>query len=195
MRSERARTAILTGALLAFACGGCDLFSTREPEPPSDTNCFPLPPTRPSAVLANLQSAVAQKCVDTYAACFGGGGRFVFLPSSEAREQYGALMDDWGTAEEQAWFRNLVARGLPNGFSTLILTPRDSVIASDSVVYNFDYTFRFEHTLAGFPAAARGNLQFTLTPDAGNNWSITRWADFKTTDDITWSLFKGKFSN
>jgi len=188
-----------SSVMLMTALPGCGLFETRDPESPSSSNCFSQPPTRPGIVLENLQNAIAQKCVDNYAACFANPSNsdamFVFVPSAEARDQYGAVMADWSSSDEQAYFRNLVARGVANGFASLFLVPRDSVITQDSVQYNFDYTFTFEHHEAGFPITARGNLQFTLSPNASNFWSIQRWADFKSGDDITWSLFKGRFSN
>ncbi len=196
MTSHRKWTVLLPAlALLSLSCG---LFETREPEQPSQSNCFSQPPTRPLIVITNLENAVIQKCVDTYAACFsptGSAHPYVFVPSPEGHEQYAAVFNDWTAGDEQAYFRNLVARSVTNGFSNLFLVPRDSVITADSVVYNFDYTLTFEHTEPGFPSAARGNLQFTLVPDANNFWAISRWADFKTTTDITWSLFKGKFGN
>ncbi len=185
--------------IFTFTCSSCGLFDTRDPEPPSASNCFSAPQTERGVVLVNLQTAIAQKCVDTYTACFSGSTTgsqaFVFVPSAEAREQYGAALSDWTPADEEAYFRNLVAKGITNGFANLLIVPLDSVITADSAVYNCDYTFVFEHTEQGFPVAARGNLQFTLAPDGNNIWKIYRWTDFKTTNDITWSLFKGKFSN
>lgn len=192
------RYAVLTLAT-ALATQGCGLFDTRDPEPPSSSNCFSTPPTQPGIVIENLQNAITQKCVDNYAACFANASNsdlpFVFVASAEAREQYGAVMNDWNAADEQAYFRNLVAKGVVNGFASLFLVPRDSVITQDSVLYNFDYTFTLEHIEAGFPITARGNLQFTLSSNSSNFWSIHRWTDFKSGDDITWSLFKGRFSN
>ncbi len=184
---------------LTLAVAGCGLFETREPEPPSQSNCFSEPATRPGVVIVNLVNAVAQKCVDNYAACFSnaadGSQAFMFVPSAEARDQYGSVLLNWTAADEQAYFRNLVAKSVTNGFSGLTLTPRDSIITPDSVLYTYDYSFTFEHTEPGFPMVARGNLRFTLAPNASNVWSIFRWVDLKTTGDITWSLFKGKFSS
>jgi hypothetical protein len=182
-----------------MAYPGCGLFDTRDPEPPSESNCFSVPQTRPGIVILNLQTAVSQKCVDTYASCFSAGSAsqqpLVFLPSAEAREQYAAALDGWTATDEQAYFRNLVARGVVNGFAGLLLVARDSVISPDSVVYSYDYTFTFQHTESGFPSTARGNMQVSLSPDASNVWRIYRWVDLKTTDQITWSVFKGRFSN
>lgn len=189
---------VLVG-VASIAVGACGLFDTRAPESPSESNCFSVPQTRPGVVITNLQTAVAQKCVDTYADCFAGGGAgqrtLVFVPSAEAREQYAAVLTGWTPADEQAYFRNLVARGVVNGFAGVQLSARDSVISPDSVVYSFDYTLTFQHTEAGFPITARGNMQLSLAPDANNIWRVYRWVDLKTTDDVTWSVFKGRFSN
>ncbi|MFN0156857.1 MAG: hypothetical protein ACKVRP_02155 [Bacteroidota bacterium] len=201
-RNSIAQARKLSVASVVFACAGlsaCGLFDTREPEPPNASNCFSAPQTERGIVLTNLQNAVAQKCADTYTACFAtltsGVQAFVFVPSAEAREQYGAALSDWTPTDEDAYFRNLISKSVTNGFASLVLVPLDSVITADSAVFNFDYTFIFEHTEPGFPSVARGNLQYTLAPDANNIWRIHRWTDFKTTDEITWSLFKGKFSN
>ncbi len=118
-----------------------------------------------------------------------------FIPSAEASAQYPGLLANWTIAEELSYFQNMVAKSPPNGFSSLLLTQKSQVITADSVVYNYDYTLTFEHTESGFPTVARGNLQFTVSTDDNNFWTISRWSDFKTTNDITWSVFKGRFSN
>jgi hypothetical protein len=195
VRNIRIPVAALAGLLLT----GCGLFDTRDPEPPSESNCFAVPQTRPAIVMQNLQTAVAQKCVDTYTGTISGGSAgqppLVFVPSAEAREQYAGVLTSWTPEDETAYFRNLAARGTVNGFSSLVLVPRDSIVTPDSVVYSFDYIFTFQHTEPGFPITARGNMQLSLAPDAGDIWRIYRWVDLKTTDDVTWSVFKGRFSN
>jgi hypothetical protein len=70
-----------------------------------------------------------------------------------------------------------------------------ATVTGDSAVYTYDYTLTFEHTDASFPTVAIGNLQFVLGLDNNNAWVIYRWNDYKTTSDVTWSHFKGKFSN
>ena len=117
------------------------------------------------------------------------------IPSTEASAQYPGLLTQWTTAEELSYFQNMIAKSPPNGFSSLSLTQRSSVVTPDTVLYEYDYVLTFEHTEPGFPTTARGNLQFSLGTDNSNFWSIYRWSDFKTTNDITWSLMKGKFSN
>ncbi len=184
--------------IVALLLSSCDIFSTREPEQPSQSNCFGQPPTRPLITVNNLESAIVQKCPDNYGSVFSpsaGARPFVFVPSTEGQEQYAAVFGSWSAEDELSYFRNLVAKARTNGFSSLFLAPTDSLITADSVVYSFDYTLTFEHTEPGFPYTARGNMQLTLAPDATNFWMLVRWSDFKTTADITWSLFKGKFGN
>lgn len=189
-------SAVLLFGLLAPGCG---LFETRDPAPPSESNCVSIPATRPGIVLSNLQNAVGQKCVDMYAACFSqpGSGQppLQFVPSAEAREQYAGVLDEWDAADEQAYFRNLVARSVVNGLAQLQLVPRDSIVTPDTVLYSLDYRLTFQHTDAGFPVTAAGTMRVTLAPDGGTIWRIFRWVDFQTTGEASWSLFKGRFSN
>jgi len=199
-----AKTSLVSGTIcgilaVALLLSGCSLFEPRDPENPDTSRLDFVPPTEPSIVIENLQNAIDQKSVANYTACFAeagtGGQTFVFIPSAEASAQYGPALSSWGTAQEQAYFQNLVARSAYSAFANLQLAKKSQLVTADSVIYSYDYVFTFEHSETGFPKTARGNLQFALAPDAGNRWSIYRWIDFKTGDDITWSMFKGKFSN
>jgi hypothetical protein len=189
------RTLLAAGLFLA----GCSLFAPRDPEDPESLRLNFVPPTEPSIVIDNLQNAIDQKSVANYTACFADAGTgeqvFMFVPSADASAQYGPAFISWGTAQEQAYFQNLIARSTSGALSALQLVQKSQLVTADSVVYSYDYTFIFEHGETGFPTTARGNLQFALAADAGNRWSIYRWMDFKTGSDITWSMFKGKFSN
>ncbi len=190
---------VLLVLCLPAACGSCGIFETRTPQEPSQSSLNYSPPTDPTIVISNLESAIDDKNVANYISCFSDaaktGRAFTFTPSADAVAQYPSILNSWTYGEEQAYFQNLVSRSPTTAFSSLVLTLKSSVITSDSVVYNYDYTFTFDHTDPGFPKTARGNLQFTIVPDNTNFWSICTWSDFKTTSDITWSYFKGRFSN
>ena len=185
------------GGLLCLP--GCGLFEPRTPEDPTQQSLNLRPPTDPTIVIANLQSAIDQKNVANYMSCFPdplkSSRQFIFTPSADASALYAGVLTAWNRDEEQAYFQNLIARSAPTAFSSLLLTLQSSTVTPDSVVYNYDYTFTFEHSDPGFPKSARGNLQFTLGTDNNNFWMIYRWIDIKTTNDATWSLFKGKFAN
>ena len=197
MRSRQIRRVGVS--LFLILATGCGLFGPRDAEPPNQSSLDYTPPTDPAIVIANLQSAVNQKNVANYMNCLADPLRsrrmFTFVPSAEASAQYASALIDWSIAQEQSYFQNLIAKSSPTAYTNLFLTRKDSIVTADSVVYSYDYTFTFEHNEPGFPRIARGNLQFALAPDASNFWSIYRWMDFKTGSDITWSMFKGKFSN
>lgn len=190
---------LLLAAALAQAAGGCGLFEPRTPEAPTQSSQTFLPATDPLTVISNLQSAIEQKSVPNYVQCLAdplaGVHIFLFVPSSEGTAQYGSLFRAWSTADEQAYFQNLTTRTTPTSISKLDLTAKSTSLAADSALLEYDYTLTFENTAAGFPSRASGDLQFALQRSSSNIWTIYRWTDFKTTTDITWSLFKGKFSN
>ncbi len=183
-------------SLLAASCG---LFEPRDPEDPSQSSLNFKPPTDPSIVISNLQSAIEQKNAANYISCFGdetkGQAPFVFIPSPEAAALYAAVLDNWTLDDEQSYFLNLIARGGTQAFASLSLTAKGSTVSADSVVYGYDYILVFEHSETGFPKTARGTLQFTLRVTQSNIWTIQRWMDFSTTGEVSWSHFKGKFSN
>lgn len=184
---------------LLFALGlvGCGLFEPRDPEPPAQTSLTYQPATVPSIVISNLKSAIAQKNVENYVRNFSdpavSGRQFVFVPSAAASSMYPNVRE-WIYTDEREYFQNLVAKA--NGFSSLSLVSKDSLIGSSEASYNFDYVLMFQHTdAATFPTTASGTLQFVLAPDASNIWSIYQWTDFSASPDVTWSAFKGKFGN
>jgi hypothetical protein len=195
----RGAALLIIAAGFAALAGGCGLFEPRSPEAPSQSSQTFLPATDPLIVITNLQSAVEQKSVPNYMACLAdplsGGRAFLFVPSSEGITQYSSLFRSWTPVEEQAYFQNLTTRTTSTSASRLDLTEKTRSLASDSAFLEYDYTLTFENTVAGFPSRASGSLQFSLQRSSSNIWTIYRWTDFKTTTDITWSLFKGKFSN
>ena len=194
----KAGAALLLLGVTPALCG-CGLFDPRNPEPPTRSSQTFLPATDPLIVISNLQSAIEQKSVPNYTQCLAdplaGAHTFLFVPSSEGAALYSSVFRTWGTAEEQSYFQNLTTRTTSTSISKLDLTEKTRSLAADSAYFEYDYTLTFENTVTGFPSRASGNLQFALQRSSSNIWTIYRWTDFKTTSDITWSLFKGKFSN
>lgn len=178
----------------------CNLFETREAEPPAQSGFQYLPRTFPANVIFNLQNAISQKDIAGYIGCFTDSTRshtnFSFVPSADAADIYSTVLRNWSYQQEQSYFQNLVAkRKQPQSYSNLTLIAQDSIAnGNESMTYSFDYTLTFEHTEPNFTQTARGGLQFIVVND-NSQWSISRWVDLKTTNDLTWSSFKGKFSN
>ena len=190
---------LIAGWLMLGA--GCNLFEPRDPEPPTQTSDSFIPPTDPDVVIENLQNAIAQKNSVNYVRCFADPSRtarpFQFSPSPDAGSRYASVFANWTVDQEKVYFQNLVARasGKVNAYSNLLLTHRVVTLTADSAIQSYDYTLTFEHSDPSFPTVATGNLQFVLGLDNNNAWVIYRWSDFKTTGDVQWSHFKGKFSN
>jgi hypothetical protein len=179
---------------------GCGLFEPRPPEDPSQGGVTYPPATDWPIVIANMQRSIDQKSVLNYVQCFAdpmvGPKPFVFIPSAEGTALYAPVFQSWSKAEEEAYFRNLTAQTTSTSLSGLALVEKNRFPFGDSLVIDYDYTLTFEHTAAGFPTRASGNLQFALQRNAATNiWTIYRWVDNKTTNEASWSLFKGKFSN
>lgn len=186
--------------LSALLVSGCSVFEPREPEQPSQSSSGYLPPTSAQVVVINLQNSIELKNVQNYINCFADPSRsersFTFVPSADAAVLFPSVLSSWTYAQERDYMTNLISKAVPNGFSGLLLTLTGSSISADSEVYSYDYLLTFQHTEAGFPSTARGSLQFAIGVDnITQQWSIYRWIDLKTTTDITWSSFKGRFSN
>ena len=188
----------MAGAML-LVTAGCGLFEPRTPEAPTESGGQFPPATDPRVTITNLQTSIDLKSVQNYVQCLSNpstdGRTFSFTPSSEGSAQYASVFRSWSAAEEQAYFQNLSVRTTPTSKSSLTLNEKSFFLSADSALAEYDYTFTFEHTDPSFPKVASGNLQFALIRNGSNIWTISRWSDFKTTNDPTWSLFKGKFSN
>jgi hypothetical protein len=187
-------------AALVLVAWGCGLFEPRSAQDPSSPSLDYRPAPDAATVISNLQSAISQQSETNYIRCFADPATtprpFVFDAAADGLAQYGSLFTAWSRTDELAYFRNLAARTGPTGTSDLQLTEKSPpAVSADSTVYYYDYILRFDHNDPTFPKIGRGTLQFTLGADNNGQWMIYRWIDVKSTNDITWSVFKGKFSN
>lgn len=190
---------ILWTVPLTFFAFSCNLFETRDPEPPSQSATEFLPPTLPRDVITNLKSAIAQKSPENYVRSFADtsstGEEFRFIPSSTGNTSFPGVFIDWSRANEDAHFRDLLSHKLSqNSFSNLSTVGDSYIPQGDSTVYTATYTLTFDHNVPPFPYFARGRLQFMLKRDRNGFWVITEWTDSQEIDTvITWTHFKGKF--
>jgi hypothetical protein len=193
-----ARRALLLVPLL-LAGVSCSLFDTREPEPPSQAGSDFTPPNLPSDVIANLKNAIAQKNALNYMRSFADtttiDESFRFIPSATARTAYPGVFDDWGRDKEDAHIKDLIShRPTLTSYSNLITTGDQYIPQGDATTFTSGYTFSFDTDDPGFPASARGRLQFIMKRDRNSFWVITEWTDSPEIDSVfTWSHFKGRF--
>jgi hypothetical protein len=189
---------VLLAAAVLF-CGGCGLFETRDPEPPTSGSSTFVPPTAPEIVLSNLENAVSEKNTENYVRCLvdtlNSERRLVFVPTSSAAGRYASAFSDWTLQSERTWFAALKAFAPKDAPSYLNLNGSFAVIAADSAIYEASYEMVFRHGVANVSETVRGTLQFVMHIDRNSVWSITRWTDIPRTDETSWSEWKGRFAN
>lgn len=188
----------LIATLSAAIClASCDLFQTRDPEPPSNSTSTFQPPVSAEIVLQNLKYAIAEANVDNYVRCLSSSTTlrpYEFVPSTEAASTYASIFQTWTTDDERIYFRNL---GTPSQGTPFLVFDNQQLVfsSSDSVIFNMNYQFFYPHQSQSEPQFVRGNMQLHLSADAQERWSIYRWQDSKIPQDSlpTWSFLKAKF--
>lgn len=199
-RHRRWRTGLLPVTLVCLLlAGGCGLFETRDPEPPSSGSATFVPPTSPDIVLSNLENAVSEKNTENYIRCLvdtlNSGQRYVFFPSAAAAGRYASTFAAWSLQSERSWFAAIKAFAPKDAPASLNLTGSFSVIAADSAVYEGGYELVLRHGVANVSETVRGTLQFVLHTDRNSIWSVTRWTDIPIDGESSWSDWKGRFAN
>jgi hypothetical protein len=185
--------------ILAMGLSGCGLFGTREPENPINAGSQFEPATTPSLVLRNIESALGSANAADYRRCFSDTMRglppFVFQPSVQGNAVAPTLFGNWGAAQEQEYFENIIAELLPGQLASVTFTPSDvlSVPVGDSVGYLGSYRVRFPHSREGVYREAEGSLQLTLRLSRQNEWHITYWRDISNSGNPSWSEIKARF--
>jgi hypothetical protein len=174
---------------------GCDIFSTRPPDPPTEQRSNFIQPTTPEIVITNFKNSIEDFNIDNYIKCF------VDTSFSDKHFEFGASFGagvdqsrfiGWNLESERQYMINL---GKPSfGSAGLVLSEKHPVaISADSVVYNFDYTLYYPQSNPNVPTSFYGNLQFYIAVDQNKNWGIYKWLDFKTNSPYTWSYLKTVF--
>ena len=193
-------TQLLTVSVLVAATqGACNIFETREPEPPSQSSSTFVPATDPSLVFTNMTSAFRDlnsvNYVKSFADSSTAGRNFSFEPTQEAAVKYGGVFLTWNKQSEQQYFENLRSK-IPTGSVATLLFESLTVqsLQSDSAQYEATYRLTVPHTVATLPTEATGKAQFLLIADRSRNWVIWRWTDLTTsTSSFSWSDLKGAF--
>ena len=95
MRSSVASHMLFSGALVALFFNACNIFETRDPEPPSQSSSTFVPATEPSLVFSNMSSAFRDlnsvNYVKSFADSASAGRGFSFEPTQQAKIKYGGV--------------------------------------------------------------------------------------------------------
>jgi len=191
--------------IMFFLFVGCDMFSTREPEKPTNSSGTFSPPTSPSIVIDNLQNAIKEKNTENYVLCLADTTRsakrkFVFNPSGDVAARFVTLFTSWDIANERQYMLSMLSKISSDEFPQLTLSNnRFDVITPDSAVFVSDYSLIANHTSTSAPTKVSGIIRFTIVPDITGLWAISRWSDANLEQggiiQSTWSEMKAQFSN
>ncbi|MBU0508124.1 hypothetical protein KKH27_04725 [bacterium] len=190
MRSgARLRRAALTGIGLALLCG-CELFSTRDAEPPDSGRSTWNTPREPADVLDNLRSAIFERDAVNYMRSFDSRV-FVFEADQVALNRDPSLAE-WGYEEENAHAVRLFSEGTVPRDSALFaaFTVSDETLIGDSAEVHAHYELNAGVALTGVPHHVAGTAYFFLRMGTEGYWQVYLWKDLRTDEASTWSDFK-----
>ncbi len=185
--------------LCACVLVACDVFQTRDPDPPTQTSATFIPPTEPVIVFSNMMNAFRELSTVNYVRSFADSATasrsYRFEATPQARLRYATVFSQWSRQSEQQFFENVKAR-IPAGtapsleFTSLVAQS----IQADSAQYEATYRLVIPHGISTIPNEARGRALFHMIADRSRNWVIWRWVDVAiASQDFTWSDFKGEF--
>ena len=179
---------------LLFAVVSCDIFNTRDAEPPDQARSNFIPATSPEILIQNLISSFAEKDVVNYQNTFAAassGRLFTFVPSGSALSIYQDVWANWNIDAEVQYFNNVkstVPDDLPISL-TLSISPESFSILGDSLKYSSEY-FISVPQLNGDPLIFKGNVEFSMI-NSNTVWLLYYWKDNAIEDNPSWSDLKG----
>ncbi len=181
--------------LALITLGGCDLFTTRTPQTPVAPATSYVPATSPDILFNNFTSALQDKVLDNYMACFVDSSflkkRFRFVASSGSSSQF-PVLTSWNLDAEKQYFRNMKSIASDGNSVTLSLSNQINTQFGDSAVYQYDYTLSLlaaDKTVSG---AYEGTALFKIFLDSRNQWVIVQWEDSRKNNEQSWSDLKGR---
>lgn len=176
--------------LLALAIGFASCLKTREVEEPDTGSSDWVSPSDYTILLNNLRTSVNQRNVQNYLRCFEQDS-LRFLPSTPVYTGNEILWDNWAWQDEQNWFDNVIADlGLTSGNRLIVNEVDLQAFSSDSLRYIGDYSLTMNHRDTALTVLFKGQLEFLMKVNQFNEWEISRWIDYETNMDSSWSRLK-----
>lgn len=181
--------------IISFA--GCDLFETREPEPPTQPRSNFQVAATPEILISNLKNSLSDKDVENYLACFTDSSfsskQFFFSASSASAALFPFLIDDWDKNDERQYFQRMIS-SIDDALPILLtLNNESSSPQGDSLFYTASYVLQVPHNDENIPKNFQGELRFNMAVDSRLIWTIYFWQDIKSGDEPSWSDLKGRF--
>lgn len=175
---------------LAVAAG-CDVFSTRTPDPPlEDTGTF-LQPDTPEQVIENIQNAVAELNAQNYRRSFDPELRYE--PTAEAEARDPSIWTGWGAQEEESYFRALAEAARLTPDNQLRLNDVDQSAGATRFSVEATYLITVNHRRSDLPTTLQGRLVWTIDQAEDGLWRVTEWTDRTLGNAASWSDLKAVF--
>jgi len=185
------RIATISAVIVLLTFSGCNIFDTRDPEPPTSSTSTFEPPVTPEAVLRNLRASISESNPDNYLRCFADTTQhpYEFIPSGDVRANF----PQWTLVEENRYFRSMGAR--IDGTPVLTDSVQNANFFADST-FTIRYALYFPHGDLQAPRFVQGNMLLHLAADPQGRWAIDRWEDIRNPAlaDSTWSYLKFWFN-
>lgn len=183
-------------AVICLLAAGCDVFSTREPDPPESGVGTWLQPDTPDRVIENVRNAVAELNSGNYLRSFSSD--FTFEPSQSARAREAELWQGWSRADEETYFGRLVASAnFSSGHDLQLLDQTENVLSDLKYVLDANYilTVRHSRTTEDIPTEFQGRLIWEIEKSEEGLWYLTRWVDVdqESQNVASWSELKASF--
>ncbi|NWF87940.1 MAG: hypothetical protein HXY50_00600 [Ignavibacteriaceae bacterium] len=182
--------------ILSFNLIGCDLFNTREAEPPEAPRSDYQTAFTPEILISNFINSLKDKDIENYLSCLADSSFtekvFIFSPSSEALSQFPALGENWGKRNESQYLSNLKAKISEDVPIILSLSNTSTSVHGDSLTYIASYSLSTQINDDTYPSVYQGEMILELIRDSRFVWSIYLWRDIKGTNFPSWSELKGR---
>jgi hypothetical protein len=173
----------------------CDLLTTRNAEQPDTIANSNIPATSPDILFQNLKSSLQEKVLENYMQCFVDSSyskkKFRYIPSSGSTSQF-PVLTNWNLEAERQYFKNQKTISKQGNSITLDLSNQFNTQFGDSAVYQFDYDLNLSANDQSISGEFQGTMQFKISLDSRNQWTIVEMDDFKKNNFQSWSELKGR---
>ncbi len=188
-----------TAILLIVFLISCEIFRTRTPEEPNESNLNFPPPTTPQTLLDNFTKSFNQKNIAIFQSCFWiENNAYRFFPSSDALSIYLNVFQNWTFTSEINFAKNLFNKFSSNEYLNMQFSNKIfSSYSTDSTVFVADYEVNVNSKDNTINNVYKGTTQLVLVIDKAGLWKIIRWYDFsKQLDNYqTISFLKAKLQS
>jgi hypothetical protein len=190
---------VFIAAASAIMFTSCDLFTTREPQPPDQSGTALPPATTPDQLYSNIQQAISLEDLQDYEKLLSdqseGDKPFTFVPDQSAAARYAVVFSHWTRDSEGEYFQKAMA-SIPSTSSPQVAFDDEQYtsFSPDSGVFSLSYTLFLNHNEPNLPTTFKGRAFFYVSPSKSSGiWTIYRWEDIETSKDSSWSELKGYF--